>query len=364
MKCPTPETLLKYQTNQLSPNQQHELKVHIEGCEKCRTEQSFLKLMELTFSDTGKLQIPAEGRECCDEEALSAYLDKTLTKSKRSEVEAHLAQCERCLSELAALYHLVESIQTEGVQPAPNWLWERAGVPRRPEPRLLVTLQDTQDPVTVYNEGTVSLGQAKLPSSISQWVYTLVIEGMVTPLKSVRAAMAILGGDAVPGALRSAQGVEKPVPLPLSPVLTAVRSTAPTLQWKAVSGAEKYRVVVADPDHQIAWEDSTETQTRVTLPPSVLQRGQVYFWQVEAIVDGQSRLSPPVGFWVLNLRTLREVEAAERNYTTSALVLASVYEAHGLYEEALTQLERFTDMNPTSPSAQAMFHNLRRQLGK
>jgi hypothetical protein len=133
MKCPKQETLFKYQMNRLPPNKQRELKAHIEDCSTCRNEQAFLKLMNLTFADKRELQIPAEGRECCNEETLSAYIDRTLTKSQRVDVEAHLAQCERCLSELVVLYDLVESMKSEGVQPTPDWLLERARV-SLPEP--------------------------------------------------------------------------------------------------------------------------------------------------------------------------------------------------------------------------------------
>jgi hypothetical protein len=75
-----------------------------------------------------------------------------------------------------------------------------------------------------------------------------------------------------------------------------------------------------------------------------------------------------VGFWVLDEKTLRAVEAVEREGKApaepSALVLVSVYEAHGLYEDALAQVERLAKKNPTSPFVRAMQDNLRRQMGR
>jgi hypothetical protein len=45
-------------------------------------------------------------------------------------------------------------------------------------------------------------------------------------------------------------------------------------------------------------------------------------------------------------------------------VLAGLYEAHGLYEEALAQIERVAEMDPTSPFAQARMQSMHHQLGK
>ncbi|MBI1926989.1 DUF928 domain-containing protein [Candidatus Poribacteria bacterium] len=230
--------------------------------------------------------------------------------------------------------------------------------------RDLVSLQDTADLVTIDSDGTVSLGKATLPPSLSQTVFDLVTKGEVPSSEPVRVAMATLRDDATRGTLRTIRSAAEKKPVPKSPVLTAIRSTTPTLQWEAVSGAEQYKFTIADPDDKVVWQGNARTQTQVTVPSDVLQWGKTYFWQVEAIVEGQSRLSPPVGFWVIDEKTWREVETAERNYPTSALVLASVYEAHGLYEEALAQLERLANMNPTNPFAQVMLQNLRRQLGK
>jgi len=233
------------------------------------------------------------------------------------------------------------------------------------QPIVLAVLQDAQGVVSVDSAGTVRLaGEATLPPSLSQTVSNLVTKGTVTPTQPVRVAMAQLRGDATRGALRSIRSAEEKKPVPISPVLTAVRSTTPTLQWEAVLGVQKYQVTIADPNDEIVWQGNAVTRAQVTVPSGVLQHGQIYFWQVEAFIDAESRLSPIVGFWVLNMETLREVEAAGRNYPNSALVLASVYQAHGLYEEGLAQLERLADMNPTSPLAQVMLDNLRRKLGR
>ena len=95
----------------------------------------------------------------------------------------------------------------------------------------------------------------------------------------------------------------------------------------------------------------------------MLQRGQPFFWQVEARVGEEARLSPAVGFWVLDEKSLREVEAVEQQYPASPLVLAALSETHGLYDEARTQVERVAAANPDSPFARAMIERLDRRTG-
>jgi hypothetical protein len=267
----------------------------------------------------------------------------------------------RLAAQLTTLEQKVAQLQGENKQ-------MKTLLAKTPPPRVLVALRDVSGNVTVSSDGAVrvagasrQVGTTTLPASLAQSVNELVTTGKVTPRKPALLAMNTLRSAATRRALRSAQNADKPVPL--SPVLTAVRSTRPTLRWKEVPGAKEYQVRVADRSDRIAWEGSV-TQTQVTLLAGALQRGQVYFYQVEAIVGEESRVSPAVGFWALNEKSLREVEAAERQYKTSALALASVYEAHGLFEDALAQLERLTALNPTSPFAQAMLQNLRRQLGR
>ena len=135
--------------------------------------------------------------------------------------------------------------------------------------------------------------------------------------------------------------------------------------WKAVPGA---RVRFASPTPGLArnavWQASAGIETQLTVPAGVLQAGRVYFWQVDALVDREPSTGPAVGFWLIDEQTLRGVEANEQTYQGSALVLATTYSEHGLYEEALTQVERLAQLNPGSANVQAMLNHLRSQLGQ
>ena len=98
------------------------------------------------------------------------------------------------------------------------------------------------------------------------------------------------------------------------------------------------------------------------MPSDILQRGKNYFWQVEAIVEGRSRLSPAVGFWIVDLSSLQQVLEISDSYPNSEVVLASVYAEHGLFEEALAQVDRLALIQPKNPVVQKMQENLRNQL--
>jgi tetratricopeptide (TPR) repeat protein len=84
---------------------------------------------------------------------------------------------------------------------------------------------------------------------------------------------------------------------------------------------------------------------------------------VKARVGRRLLSSPAVGFWVTDPESLRDVEIGEREYHDSALARAALYERHGLYEEALAEVERLNKANPKSPATQEMLRNLHSKLG-
>ncbi|HEU4387384.1 MAG TPA: hypothetical protein VFV34_06275, partial [Blastocatellia bacterium] len=244
---------------------------------------------------------------------------------------------------------------------------ERRAIIKSPkQPHLMVALQDTSGWVTIGADGTVSMADAvRLPARLSQPVAELARSGTVTPSRDARHALASLRDESTRGALRGGGGLS---PTPLNPMFTAVRSASPALRWEGITGSSRFKVTVAlPPDREngrVVWESGEIGATEAAVPAGVLHRGQVYFWQVETRVDGRSRVSPPVGFWIIGETDLREVESAEQDYQSSALVLAGVYAKHGLYEDALAQAEKLYDKNPSNVAVKELIRNLRRQLNK
>jgi hypothetical protein len=237
--------------------------------------------------------------------------------------------------------------------------------PRRPSNRgELIAIRDTSGQVTISGDGTVSLPQTgNPPPHLSRLVSELATRGWVTNTEPALAALESLHSGETRGRLRSAE--KETVPIPVSPLLSAIRSTSPLLRWKPVTGATEYRITVAYPEQKengkIIWRSDPISANEVKLPPNLLQRGEAYLWQVETI--GQRPvLSPAVGFWVMNDSELQEIEAFERSYKNAELVLAAVYEAYGLYEDALLRVEKLQEMNPTNPIVREMMTRLRSQL--
>ena len=206
--------------------------------------------------------------------------------------------------------------------------------------------------------------EATLRTSLSKWVSDLVTNGEVKPTERVQLAMASLTTSGTRGV---STRTEEPSPLPLAPVRTGIRTTTPTLRWHRVSGAVEYSVTLAyaetENDGKVIWEDSVDARDRVTVPGSLLKEGHSYLWQVKARVGRRLLSSPAVGFWVTDPESLRDVEIGEREYHDSALARAALYERHGLYEEALAEVERLNKANPKSPATQEMLRNLLSKLG-
>lgn len=247
-------------------------------------------------------------------------------------------------------------------------LLARRGPIATPGRGVLATLHDGGKVVVVERAGAVRVvDETDLPPSLAQAVRALVEKGSAPPTQRVAMAMATLRFDETNSALRSAREGEKPLPVPLNPVLTAVRSPQATLRWRAIPGAQQYAVRVAYPEEKesgkVIWYGSAGPKTEITVPAGTLRRGQLYFWQVEAIVAGESRLSPAVGFWVLDARTLRRLGSLEKKHPDSALVRAAVLEANGVYDEARALLERLAASNPDSPRVRVMLEQLDRRTG-
>jgi hypothetical protein len=213
--------------------------------------------------------------------------------------------------------------------------------------------------IILTQSGKVLLPESKLPQrELSASVKDLLTEGAVKRDDRVQSVLTMARTDLVE---RGPSGEPAEEPALVSPVGTAVRSTRPDFSWKPVEGATNYTLFVTDRERKIVWKGFAGKSTSLTWPPQgpELVRGEVYLWQVEALVREEARLSRWDFFVVLDEAELRSVTTSEKLYPDSALLLGALYERSGLYDDAEREFYRLAELNPMSPLPGKMLASLR-----
>jgi hypothetical protein len=131
----------------------------------------------------------------------------------------------------------------------------------------------------------------------------------------------------------------------IAPQGVIVESRQPHLQWAAVPGATQYVVTVTDAQFNPVRQSEALT-TMSWVVPAPLQRGAIYFWEVQAATaDGQTLTAPAASapdakFKVLAPEALRLVRRARQRYAASPLELGVIYARVGLLAEAEQELQQ------------------------
>ena len=136
-KCPEKELLEQFLGNELSEEMNEEIFLHINICKKCndivmcliRDERNLLHSL-LTFTRYREKEIPFSAK-CLSKLTLIAYCAESLDKKHSKEVESHLEECDKCLTEMIELQRsltlpsqveldmsILKDLKTENYQPA------------------------------------------------------------------------------------------------------------------------------------------------------------------------------------------------------------------------------------------------------
>lgn len=176
------------------------------------------------------------GPDCFDEETIAAVVDGALDPGERRAAIEHLAACARCRSAVASISRLladdaVAAASAEGTARRPGRRW---GVPLGLAAAAALVLvfawpRRVDDGLPVHRDPTLTA--ASTPA-------------LVAPVGTIAAA-----------------GV---------------------LQWRAVTGASRYRLTLFDAQGRVLYETQL-ADTAAILPDSVaVVSGQSYLWKVEA----------------------------------------------------------------------------------
>jgi hypothetical protein len=157
---------------------------------------------------------------------LASFLDRRLDQNARERVEAHLADCEECRREVAAVSGLLRKRGAEGRR------WWVVGPTAAAAALALVLLWPDPTP-----------------------------PGPGTPVH------------------RDDPSVLENLPIPLSPVGTV--TDAETFHWSPAPRADRYRLTLFDATGNVLWKPETDSLFLALADSVLLERGELYLWQVE-----------------------------------------------------------------------------------
>lgn len=177
--------------------------------------------------------------DCLGEGTVAALAEGTLDAARRNTVLPHLAECGRCRKRVASVARALA------------------------DPKVVREVRAVED-----GRGRPAWRLARVAAGVAAAAVLMLLAWPAQFEEPVQHRAPPITAAPAPEALR-----------PVGPV-----ADAPDLRWTAVSGADRYRMVLFDAGGTVLYE--TELAGTVgTLPDSALPApGETYWWQVEARV--------------------------------------------------------------------------------
>lgn len=196
-------------------------------------------------------------------ERLASYIDGRLTPVQNAAVLTHFAECAECRREMVGVRRVLAGSRPRH---GPSALADSTGAPgQRVPPRRRRSRAALMVPVVIAAALAFATVPALLRHNGKAGVTTRELDRLTPP-------------EAAPGLLIVSPAAD-----------SAVVPDGGTFLWRAASGDAEYVVTITDATGGVIWRLSTN-DTSVTLPREVrLERGNEYFWSVDALLaDGHS----------------------------------------------------------------------------
>jgi hypothetical protein len=235
---------------------------------------------------------------CLDESQIAACADHQLAGQARERAEAHLADCDFCLEQVA---FLIRTQQAETPEPAPDWLLLRA--------KNLVQKEARAEGSALWHWGKFAAAAACL-ALVAVVTLRRPLTGPTPALRQTPAARLSHEPSRIAQSTPPAEPLRPPkvrggqkTPLALTVVFPPAGSTMSEneieFHWVPVAGALDYEVQLMTAEGDLVWKQKT-AESVLRLPGKVkLEAGQKYFVSIRAyLAEGKSAQSAPVAFTV------------------------------------------------------------------
>jgi len=173
------------------------------------------------------------------------------------------------------------------------------------------------------------------------------------------------------GAVGVVRGNPPPKPQVVTPMFAAtVLTDRPTLTWRTVDGADDYGVELLNgTGRRVLWRESTK-EPRLSYPQDKvpLALGRKFIWRVTArLSDERSSRLVESKFFTATKSQIDELsaltEVAADDEITQLLIVATVYEAHGVFDKALQLYRRLAEKAPHEANFHATLANYFQRSG-
>ena len=397
---------------------------HLASCDMCH-ERLTRMLPAVTKAAISPSFEPGEGRFHLDyDQHLVPYVDGKADDIDREIVDSHVALCSKCATDLKDLLAFnqqpVRTIAGDTRTPAwwkqwllppnPAWgmaavaavfivaiaifLWTRgpssqrvAGVepaasdkptqvPAKEQPSPASTGQTVQTssplPMPAHEEPLIALNDAGGQVVMNQRGHLEGLEELPADLReSVERALTAQQLRASPALTEWTTGAanlrgtpeQQSTFAPLDPTDVVIETDRPTFHWSPLDAASHYIVSVYDSKLRQVGSSGPVTGTEWTIR-SPLERGVIYSWQVSALKDDATIVSPKpplpeARFKILDHAAVDTLAKLKESAGRSHLAMGVFYWKHGLIEKSEREFQALLKANPKSTAVAKLLASIR-----
>jgi len=170
--------------------------------------------------------------------------------------------------------------------------------------------------------------------------------------------------------MRSAE--DKSESMLLSPRHTGMRSPRPSVRWRPVQGATRYKVTLSGDAGELWNRETDATSLDWPADAAALAEGGEYLCEVQALSDAGPLRGDEASFTVVKADDAKQVDADLEGIakaTSGATTSASLYMAgsylvgRGLLDEAVTRFQELCKLTPDAPGPHEALGNAYRAMG-
>ena len=343
----TADDLQRFRSGTMTPSGTAAAARHLATCDDCARDAAALAARS---TDDGWLARAVAGKaEHPESETIVDFVRGTLDAGQRRAVRDHLSACAMCSRE-------VDELKMDVAFPAPRTAFRIAAAIAAALVIAMAWLLLIRRPASSPPHTPPVARQPQEPPRTAE-AKALVADALAGHLERPRYFDELRPRPDVP---RHEGWPGSSADAAMTPAGAVVESQTPQFAWTA--DGRSYIVTILD-GSRIAQRSGTLSERRWT-PPRPLPRGRTYEWQIE-VHDVATRIipappAPPAFFRVADAASLQPIESARRDHPGDHLLLGVLYARAGLQREAEAELSRYTAQHPADAQARQLLASIGR----